>query len=237
MASSRVLVALVLVTLASSALAHGPSGAPVRPSRQSQTLWLRDLGVTWTPAFPPSAEPGYDPGLDLGHALSKPAAQGGWVGRKAPSLIAVYDPGSEDHLKRLAELDGDSRFLAASRLFNTYKVDARTFPKPPPEVHLIVYDVQGARVGEVYGKQLRRAYDLMEVAYKRSKGKKLSKVWPAVYTQLGQLARCDYLLRRMEGRIVCTDCGRTRDDVIKLVASTKKERREAQDEVARLLAF
>lgn len=232
----NVLVLTLTLLIATPAMAHGPNARPVLPKRMTQ-IWLRDIGVGWTPAFP-SSNQGYEAGtIDFGPMLRGTPQAGGWSRRRAPSIVTVYDPTNEEHAKRLLALDADSRFATAAHLFNCFKVDARGLADPPSDVTILVYDTSGIKLGHVVGDKLRKAFDLMREAYLKDRKRKLTKVIPRVHAQLGELARCDFVCTRLESRIVCTDCGKQNEHVLKVLRDTRKRRQDAEDELARLRAM
>jgi len=172
--------------------------------------WLDRLHTPWTTVFPVTTN-GYEKSLFAGITLA--AEDGGWRRRAAPSLVFVYDASNEAHGKLSDRLNRDARFVAASQLFNCYRIAG----KKGCEARLAVFDDAGKQVGQLEGRRAHRAFKVMQKAYDTKAGRDLRKVVPTVANLLEATAYCDHHLEWMEKKIICIDCGHEREDVIESI--------------------
>lgn len=205
--------------------------------KSARAPWLDRVAVPWVGVFPGlSGEAGYQQSpVDAAEALRRPVSEGGWARESGPSLLAEYDSSNPKHVELLKTLDRDDRFTAAAQLFNCFKLDTFGGPKPVKEIRLVCHLDDGSLAGEARGDSgIRKAFDLVEGAWKRHAGKEIGKVVPRIAELLGAIAYFDHHRELAEEAIVCPDCGHERHDAMETAAEMKLRRGAAAKALADL---
>lgn len=108
---------------------RGPyrGGKKTRMSSE-QSFWLGAVTLPWEGTFlPRDGGEGYDGReMTIEQAVAARDAKNGWKMKQLPTIVFVYDPSKKDHMKSLAKVSGDKKFISASRYFNLFRVDVRT---------------------------------------------------------------------------------------------------------------
>ncbi|HYC77295.1 MAG TPA: hypothetical protein VEI02_06675, partial [Planctomycetota bacterium] len=140
--------------------------APAARAKGAAAPWLAEMKVAWRAAFLSCEGPeGYAASpTALKDAMRKPSEEGG-VGRGRAAIVLTYDATDAEHLRALRRLDGDDRFLAASRFFDCVRIDVPRTPENA-DVRLSVFGADGACLGDAAGvRKLSGAYALLRKAF------------------------------------------------------------------------
>jgi hypothetical protein len=182
--------------------------------------WVNRIVVDWKAVFPPVSGPeGYEPTQEeLCKGLIYEPEKGGWARDKIPSLLLICNLGDDSQHRTLKLLEGDARFRDASRLFNCFRVDARGIEKHSRELSLGVYLADGTLVGTAGGDRLNKVLPFMETAYRVHTARELTKMLPAIHSNLVQLAYLEHEIDSLCSKLVCPDCGETHAAVPKSLA-------------------
>jgi len=190
---------------------------------------MNSVNVEWTAAFPPrvTRASGYAKRyLSVDEAIKRPVRDGGWERDKRPSIVLLYNPANERHLRAVTALESDSRFKAATYLFNCFRVDTRGLPgKPNEQVSLRAYSRKGRLLHETSGMgRLPRAYRVLDRTFSRDYGDRLSKLTTWLTGVLGNRAYVSHLLASHEKRILCEHCGGCNLNAMKTIKQLKARR-------------
>ncbi|MAG55163.1 MAG: hypothetical protein CMJ83_02625 [Planctomycetes bacterium] len=192
-----------------------------RKAKVPRGPWKDLVRVPWTTVFPVT-ENGYAARADAGLRVDE--AHGGWKRRAAPSILVVVDGANQKQVKALDRLNRDTRFLSAAHLFNCFRLDRRSMGKTGGGLVLSVFAADGSRIGKLEGNRLNRAFRMLERAYDKKKGCDLSKMLPKVASLVDAIAYCDHHVSAMESKIICTDCGHERHDVVQAIDQMRVRR-------------
>jgi hypothetical protein len=201
----------------------GRPSAPRSRGKTSKAAWLDRVTVPWTSVFPPAlSREGYGATvLDPAFGLKRSPADGGWTRETGTALLLVYDSGDADQVKAVQALEADGRFVAASHLFDCFRMDLRGNPQGCESARVTLYDAKAQVMGEGRGRRLRDILVAMNVAYKAAQGRELTKVLPSVEQNLGGIAWNQQSIEAYQGCLVCPHCGELRQEAVEKIAQAK----------------